>query len=729
MLLSNLLTLLSSWLTAAQDVPGPTSTAVASSDPVTTATNVLSPVAAPTSVPSNNTTVPTVGASSVDQTILVIANDVYSAETVTLGLDGYGIPHQSLLVPQTGTTLPVMSSGGSGAFGGIVVVGEVGYQYPDGWYSALSRSQWKELYSYQEKFGVRMVRLNAYPLSKFGAETAIAGVGCCDAGEEQLVSITDDSDFPTANIKTKVSVTTQGLWHYPAIITNTTLAKEFAQFEAAGDFTGPTTAAVINDFGTRKQMVWFMSWAVQWSATSNFLQHSYIHWMTRGLFVGKRKTYLSAQVDDMHLSTGIYYPSGPEFRTRPADIDAHVKWQIDLNSRLPTGSKFFLEIAHNGNGDIINATGQPISSDYCNPDEAVDYPYPPDTELEFKKPLGTGTNLWDPKWLSYNWTRECADLDPLAKWFTIPENRDAFAHLSHTFSHEELNNATHHDATKEITFNQAWFKQMGIDQASHFSPHALVPPAITGLHNGDVIRAWMENGIFNVVGDNTRAPLKNHNSGFWPYYSTFEDDGHAGLIVIPRFATTIYYNCDTLECTHQEWVDTSGGSGDIDYLLQDAKNTNTRYLLGLRPDPYMFHQANMRHIDMPVFTVGSVTKQMSIIEIWVEIIAQEMTRLTNWPIVTLKQDDIAQVFVDRMIVDNCKPALSYNYSSDGSSIESVTLTTEGNTCAVPVPVTLPTEAKSDGNVRADRVGSEPLIMWVTMAGSPVTMKLATPVAI
>lgn len=59
-------------------------------------------------------------------------------------------------------------------------------------------------------------------------------------------------------------------------------------------------------------------------------------------------------------------------------------------------------------------------------------------------------------------------------------------------------------------------------------------------------------------------------------------------------ATTIYYNCDTADCTLKEWIDTSGGSGDFANLLRDAKQTNVRYLFGLHPDPYMFHQANLR---------------------------------------------------------------------------------------------------------------------------------------
>ena len=78
-------------------------------------------------------------------------------------------------------------------------------------------------------------------------------------------------------------MSTQGLWHYPALITNATVATQIAQFAPAGVFTTNTVAAVINTFGTRKQMVFFIGWATDWSASSNFLQHAFIHWLTRGL--------------------------------------------------------------------------------------------------------------------------------------------------------------------------------------------------------------------------------------------------------------------------------------------------------------------------------------------------------------------------------------------------------------------------------------------------------------
>ncbi|KAK4968716.1 hypothetical protein LTR28_001704, partial [Elasticomyces elasticus] len=151
-------------------------------------------------------------------------------------------------------------------------------------------------------------------------------------------------------------MSTQGLWHYPATITNPGIAWEVARFAPGGSFTTSTTAAVVNTIpngsGTRQQMVWFTSFATDWSPTSNFLMHTWIHWATRGLYLGYRRIYLGTQVDDMFLETDLYQPSGTLFRCRPGDLAAHVSWMNDINGRMPAGSKYFMEIGHNGNGDI-----------------------------------------------------------------------------------------------------------------------------------------------------------------------------------------------------------------------------------------------------------------------------------------------------------------------------------------------------------------------------------------
>jgi hypothetical protein len=208
----------------------------------------------------------------------------------------------------------------------------------------------------------------------------------------------------------------------------------------------------------------------------------------------------------MHLETDLYRPDGSLFRVRPGDLAAHVSWQSNLNSRLPSGSAYFMEIGHNGNGDIEAAIER---NGPCNPDTAIEYPEQVDTPLEFQKPLGTGTDIWPTTPTNYTWSLQCATRDNLASWFQNPTNRDNFGHLSHTFTHEALNNATYSDTWKEIQFNVKWMAQLGLSAGSRYSAKGLIPPAITGLHNGDAIKAWMDQGIVNVVGDNTRPVLKN----------------------------------------------------------------------------------------------------------------------------------------------------------------------------------------------------------------------------
>lgn len=150
----------------------------------------------------------------------------------------------------------------------------------------------------------------------------------------------------------------------------------------------------------------------------------------------------------------------------------------------------------------------PLRDLYCRPG-AVSYRGIPDTALEFVKPPGTGTDLWPANNDSYPYRKECTSADDLGKWFMNVTNRDSFLHVSHTFTHEEENNATYRDVLREISWNQAWADQIGLSDAKFWSPKGIIPPAITGIHNVDALRAWAENGIANVVGDNTRPALRN----------------------------------------------------------------------------------------------------------------------------------------------------------------------------------------------------------------------------
>lgn len=106
---------------------------------------------------------------TVSNTILVFARDAASATSATLGFQGYGIPYQTVIVPQSGVALPTLnSSATNGNYGGILVMSEVSYQYSTGFLSALTTAQWTQIYAYQTAFGVRMVRLDTFPTTDMG---------------------------------------------------------------------------------------------------------------------------------------------------------------------------------------------------------------------------------------------------------------------------------------------------------------------------------------------------------------------------------------------------------------------------------------------------------------------------------------------------------------------------------------------------------------------------------
>jgi hypothetical protein len=168
-------------------------------------------------------------------------------------------------------------------------------------------------------------------------------------------------------------------------------------------------------------------------------------------------------------------------------------------------------------------------------------PPTPVEDAEFVKPVNSGTNIWNTS-VEYIWNASCILLDPLASYTQDTVRRDSFAWVSHTFTHENLDNATYSDTFSEISFNKEHANQLGFPNAKYFSAEGLIPPAIIGLYNGDALRAFYENGLRYVVGDNTRDALRNPTNYYWPLETTQKDYGFAGIQITPRWSTRIYWD-------------------------------------------------------------------------------------------------------------------------------------------------------------------------------------------
>jgi len=65
---------------------------------------------------------------TVKSTVLVIARNDDEAQSVTSGLNGYGIPFQVLIAPKEGATLPALTTSSGGNFGSIVTLAGLSYE-------------------------------------------------------------------------------------------------------------------------------------------------------------------------------------------------------------------------------------------------------------------------------------------------------------------------------------------------------------------------------------------------------------------------------------------------------------------------------------------------------------------------------------------------------------------------------------------------------------------------
>src|SRR5271170_3775990 len=111
----------------------------------------------------------------------------------------------------------------------------------------------------------------------------------------------------------------------------------------------------------------------------------------------------------------------------------------------------------------------------------------------------------------------------------------------------------------------------------------------------------------------------------------------------------------------------------------------------------MFHQQNLRVVDVDPTTINGVTKQRSLYQMWAETIAPAFTSLVDWPFVNIPNDDLFDYYTARMVKDQCNPTTQ------------LLLSTSGNT--------------------TQQVGNDPLTLWVPLSGSPKTFTLTTPISL
>ncbi|KAJ3196808.1 hypothetical protein HDU82_001653 [Entophlyctis luteolus] len=659
----------------------------------------------------------------------------------------YGLNYDVLVISNTTmlqTSLPLeVVSNSSGKYSVIVLSsGQMIAGFSNGSYlSTLYSWQWQQLYNYQQYYGVRLVAINDIPTVQAyaGQVTAANSATTCDPKTTLSVSPVGTTFTLPAGMKSGwSSVAGDGIenssCNFPATITNTTSTTAVLNFVSGSSTVG--VAAAVIDFGRNQQQMSLFMPCGSWSITCCLISHLWFQWATRGLYTGLRRLYFTPQVDDFFLTTDGLNENNTlvSFRLTTADMGGLIKWMPSFNSRMPTGSNVTFELAFNGNGVMeIISTAVDYTLDF-DPDLT-------DTALDWIKPLGTGLTLWPSlSTLKTNWG-PALTADPLYQYFA-PANSatttSKFLWVSHTFTHEILNNNTYNDTNNEVTFNYRLASSafMKLDGHAYWSNKSMVTPGISGLFNGDALRALSDFGIKAAVGDSSRNKTMNSMRPlYWPMVTTLANNGFDGFVVIPRQSLNIYFNATNRNYNTLLYDTIYKTSASFSYIMNTEVQRNMRTLSLLAWYPAMFHQSNLRNADLPPITVGSNTGQFGLAQEWIESVFGNFTQFVNWPIVTVKQDDLTQKFINRHIYETANVTVAQNVVVSASGVVLNGFSVTANTsCIAPITVpygvpssnvTLPTGATTE------QLGTDSLTLWVPLSAksAAVSVTFTTPVTL
>ncbi len=640
-------------------------------------------------------------------------------------LDQIGIPYDSFLsvcrLASTPCAMPTFSttSGSTGTanyYGIVMTIGNLAYCNSSGvCQSTFSTADWAAMDSFSAQYGVRTLAYYCWPEARYGLTYANAAVSTTTSLQVP-VTLTSGQSLATSTfsyLQSTASIPVENAYMY------------FATTEAAaGETTTPILTGTYNKTSYTVGAIHTSASGQQYLALtmdnnpslehSMVLNYGLLNWVTKGMFVGGRKIYLSPQVDDVFIDDDLFdaaipqycVPSGfqtdptfdnssqcPLLRITGSDLQKVYNWQSTLNSTAQTAN-FRLTLGFNGIGTVQSGGYQPAN----------------DTLVPKAQSLAN----------KFNWVSHTYDHENLDCYNAVPNSG-------------VCNEATQTQSSYEITQNNARASSLGFGSA--FDRKSMITPNVSGLANPNFIAAAVSNGLSYLVSDASIAGQMppSANTGIPNAFNS-------KVLEIPRYATNIFYNTTTgLSNTPGSEPDEYNyfyGPNGISKLpngqpffttnqtyaqIVDNESQNLLYIM-LRnyAFPNMFHQTNL-HIYGTNCT--AVNTQCSLLIDTIQATINKFSALSNLPISSLSEANIGALLQTRMTANAAKAVASWTPSGPsgtGTSQGSISLTV-----ANPGVITMTGVNCPSSGATCETYGGQTLVHVNMPSGTP-TFTLSSP---
>lgn len=591
--------------------------------------------------------------------LLTATGDEPSYLAARSALDWIGAPYDVLIATATDLVSNLLSNGVDDCYYRGIVIAVGGLPYFDTgtqqWTSALSADEWTILADYERACSARELVWYGFPSADFGLALA-SSFTSSDAVEAQVTSAGADV-FPY--VPASAAIPIRDAFGYKATVTDAVALIETEDH-------GVLVASHVAPDGREAMLVTMDSNPNL--VHSLVLEYGLVSWVSRGLFIGKKRAYLSPQVDDIFIDDDMWntvtHRNAPDldgvnaFRITGSDLAALVSWQSGFRAALPAGSRYTTAMAFNGVGTLRSV-------------------YPDQTPVTAAR--SAGANL---------------------TW------------LSHTWDHENMDGMTSTAARNEVARNCQLARTYRLNG---FSCLDLVTPDMSGLTSAAALNGIENAGARHLSSDTSVtdevAAARGTVPGTNPSFNVGRVNAQDAVIYeVPRHPTNIFYDVATREAEVDEYntIYRSYWGRDLGYdeIIDVEASFGLHYLLTGDIDPLMFHQTNLD---------GELVDgtRHSLFGDWIEASVARFTALVEFPIVSLTQRDIAGAMAARAALDACGVAATYVEAGTEATLE----LHAGDACVVPI-----TGLSSSAGV-VEIYGGVPTTEVAMMAGSTQVIAL------
>ena len=606
--------------------------------------NGLPPVSIP---PRSQTLVPFATSSVTAPTRVKLATLLLSAtgeepafEAARAALDRLGIPYTTLITTEEALVEEALfEADGTCRFRGVIL-SESSLSYFDDatqqWLSSLSEQEWNTLDDYESRCDAREVIWYAWPSPEIGLDF----VAEFQSDEAVPTRLTVAGEDVFSYVQPDAQITIYDAWGYRARVLDATTTVPLVVTEE-GD-----VVSVVHTRPDGREVLAMTMDSSEYSLHASVLGYGVLRWLHRDVFVGVRRTYLSAHIDDLFLSTEMWVPDRKDdaivqYRIGGQDLERLVQWEKQLRAKLPTGSNFVTTMAFNGEGATRSAEFEPSLMDA----------------------------------------------------FDI--HKDEFLWLNHTWDHTNMDEMSEMDAQAEMVQNCELADAL---QMRGFSCASAVTPQISGLDNPNAVSGMLLAGVKYVVSDTSvTAVLNPGNPGTNPSHNVGNlNPIDPELYQVPRYPTNIFFNCsvpeEEVDLYNHLYAEEFGCALTYPQILQQDTNLALHYLLTYDANPLMFHQANLR------FWQESDGSWHSLYTDWVDTAISRFLELVQLPIVSLTLEENGILMEERKALAGCAPTATLVMEGEQYHIELNTI----DTCVVPL-----TGVDSESSGFVEYYGGEP----------------------